>query len=147
MGTVFSTGDIRGRVDETLTTDYVWNVGKAVADWLQDEGSIIIAKNASANEQTVHALIEGLLLQGRDVVDSGVGEEQLVASSVIDNKAAGGVYVAHDDLQNIEIISLFNGQGVRITAENGLFNLSELVDAGNFVPAAEKGTLSTEAID
>lgn len=139
MGNVFSNTDIRGRTDDSLTTEYVWNLGKALAEWLPEGGDVVIARGTGANEQTVHALTEGVLLQGRNVIDAGEGDTATVIGAIGDKQAAGGVYIAHDDLQSYEIITMFDARGVTVTTDNGLNDLGLLVDAANFVPAATKG--------
>jgi phosphomannomutase len=143
MGTIFSAYDIRGRVDETLTVEYVWTVGKAFAEWLPQDGNVVLVKGQSVNQATTHAFVEGVLLQGRNVIDCGTGGEQAVVGGIDDNQAAGGVLVNHDDLQNIEIITLFDENGSTVTAEVGLTAIGELVESGNFLPAAQKGILKT----
>ncbi len=143
MGTIFSAYDIRGRVGDSLTTEYVWTVGKAFAEWLPEEGSVVIVKGAGANDTTAHALTEGLLLQGRDVIDGGQGDQQAVTGAIGDSQAAGGVLINHDELQDLEIITLFDARGVVVTADAGLASIEELITAGNFVPAAEKGSITS----
>lgn len=133
--------DIRGHAGDSLTTEYVWNVGKALAEWLPEEGNLVIVKAAGANEATAHALAEGALLQGRDVADAGTGDLQTLVGAVGSQQAAGGALVSHDNLQNLEVIELFDARGVAITSDTGLAELGELVEAGNFVPAAAKGTI------
>jgi len=146
MGTIFSTDDIRGRATEALTTEYVWNVGKALAEWLPEEGDIVVVRSPLANESTFRALTEGIMLQGRNVIDAGEGDMQTVVVAIGDKQAVGGVLVAHQELEKLEIITLFDARGVVITDQTGLNTISELVDAGNFVPAAEKGELKTYVI-
>lgn len=143
MGTIFSAYDIRGRAGETLTTEYVWTVGKAFSDWLPEEGGVVVTRSAGANSTTVHALVEGLLLQGRNVIDSGEGDLPSIVNVIADKAAAGGILVTHDETQNIEIITLFDARGVAITLELGLAAIEELITAGNFVPAVSKGTVAT----
>ncbi len=144
MGNVFSAYDIRGRAGESLTTDYVWNIGKAVADWLQDDGSLVVMRSDGAHEPTVHAFIEGVLLQGSDVVDAGQGDKDALAGAIHDTQALGGVLFEHDALQSIEVITFFDSQGTVITADSGLTSIAELAEAGNFVPAAQKGDLKKQ---
>ncbi|MFZ2544723.1 MAG: hypothetical protein WAW80_01985 [Candidatus Saccharimonadales bacterium] len=139
MGTIFSEYDIRGRAGQTLTVEYAWTVGKAFAEWLTDEQDIVVAKANDADETITHALTEGLLLQGRDVVAIGDGSDELIVASIRDNQASGGVLLSHDALQEVDIITLFDTNGVKITAETGLVEIEELIDAGNFLPASEKG--------
>lgn len=144
MGTVFSAYDIRGRVGENISVEYVWTVGKAFAEWLPDEGSVVVATGSQADQSIAHAFIEGVLLQGRDVLHVGEGGEQAVNGGIADNKAAGGVLISHDGIQSIEVIALYDAQGSVVSAEGGLLAIGELVDAGNFLPAATKGNLVTK---
>jgi hypothetical protein len=84
-----------------------------------------------------------MLLQGRDIVDAGQGDQLAVVNAIRDNQAAGGFMVSHDGLENMGIITLFDRQGVAITAERGLMDIEELIEAGNFLPAAEKGEMKS----
>jgi hypothetical protein len=140
MGTIFSTDDIRGRAGESLTTEYVWNVGKGLAEWLPEDGNVVVVRSPLADDMTAHALIEGLLLQGRDVIDAGEGDLQTVVGAIGDNKLAGGALVAHDQLDNLEIITLFDARGVVVTSDTGLAEIGQMVESANFVPAATKGS-------
>ena len=141
MSTTFSAYDIRGRVGETLSTEQAWNVGKAFAEWLPDEGPIVIAKSPAAHPDIFRGFVEGLLLQGRNVIDAGVGGQETVVDTVTTSNTAGAALISHDDAQNIEVMTLFDTDGATITAETGLADIQQLVEAGNFVPAAVKGTL------
>lgn len=141
MGSIFSMYDIRGRAADSLSTEYVWNVGKAFADWLPEDGAIALVKHPDADETTAHAFTEGILLQGRNVIDAGTGDQQGIIALLRDGQAVGGAIITHDALQNMEVITLLNAQGMGITAETGLTDIAELVEAGNFVPAAQKGEL------
>lgn len=143
MGTIFSAYDIRGRIGQTLTVEYAWTVGKAFAEWLTDEEDIVIVRGADADESIVHALTEGLLLQGRDVIDAGEGDQQKAVETIGEKQAAGGVLITHDTLQDIGIITLFDAQGIAVTAERGLEALEQMIDAGNFIPASKKGEVKT----
>ncbi len=143
MGTIFSTYDIRGRAGESLTTESAWNIGKAFAEWLSDEGNVILATTEKPDNAIVNAFTEGLLLQGRSVLNIGEGDQHAVTNAISEQTAAGGVLIAHDGLQDLEVITLYDVRGVAITDEMGLNEIAELVSAGNFVPAPEKGTLTT----
>lgn len=140
---MFSSYDIRGRLGESLTNEYVWNVGKALADWLPLEGRIAVVSESDASEIVVKALVEGLRLQGRDVIDGGRGDMQTLVQISVASHTAGGVLISHDDLQNVEVIALFQENAVAVTLDNGLSDIAALVDAGNFVPAAVKGDLTS----
>lgn len=139
MSTVFSAYDIRGRADDTLTVEYAWTVGKAFSEWLPEEGEVVVFKAENAHGDIAHGVVEGLLLQGRNVIDGGYGDQTAVVNAVNEHKAVGGVLISHDDVQSLEIIALFDANASAVTNESGLAEVSELVESGNFLPAAEKG--------
>ena len=141
MSNIFSSFDIRGRLDESLTPEYAWNVGKAFADWLPEEGHITVVSEVSAEPKIVHAIVEGIRLQGRAVMDGGQGDAQHLIELTADNKPAGSILVSHDGIQGLEIIQLYQENGVALSTDNGLLEVSQLVESGNFVPAAVKGEL------
>lgn len=142
MGNIFSANDIRGHVGESLTTEYVWNVGKAFSEWLPEDGSVVVARTENADDATVHALTEGLLLQGRSVIEAGVSDQQRVINAVVENHAAGAALIDYQKVQNLAVITLFDRRGLVIMDSTGLAEINQLVDAGNFLPAAAKGTLT-----
>jgi hypothetical protein len=139
MGNIFSSTDIRGYVGKTLTKEYVWNVGKGFAEWLPDNGDVVVMQSESANHDMVHALIEGILLQGRSAIDAGVGQHQDVIATIMDKKAAGGAVVEYEEAQNLAVITLFDARGVGVIDSSGLAEINQLVDAANFLPASAKG--------
>lgn len=126
-----------------MSNEYVWNVGKALAEWLPYEGTVAVVSTDAASEILFKALVEGLRLQGRTVIDGGRGDQQTLSQINIGSKTAGGVLISHDALQQVEVITLFQENDTAITGDTGLQQISALVDAGNFVPAAVKGELSS----
>lgn len=142
MSTIFSAYDIRGRAGETLTVEYAWTVGKAVAEWLTEAGPVVIAKADNASEEICHALTEGVLLQGRNALGAA-GDQQAVIDAITGNQAAGGIFISHEDVQGLEVITLFDASGATVTGDSGLATIAELIDAGNFLPADKKGELKT----
>ncbi|MFZ1360430.1 MAG: hypothetical protein WAS27_00130 [Candidatus Saccharimonadales bacterium] len=142
MSTIFSSFDIRGRLSDTLTPENAWNVGKAFADWLPNEGHITVLSDTAAEPKIVSALIEGVRLQGRAVIDGGHGSIERLIQIIADEPPAGSLYVSHDETQGLEVIQLYQNDGVALSSDNGLIELGELVDAGNFVPSATKGDLT-----
>ncbi len=140
---MFSGFDIRGRFGDTLTVEYVWNVGKGLADWLPTDGQVIVVSGPSANPGVVKALIEGIRLQGRGVIDGGQGDKQTLVQISSGAQTAGGVLVSHDELEHLETIELFQEEATPISSDTGLSQIASLVEAGNFVPAATKGELTS----
>ncbi|HET6746665.1 MAG TPA: hypothetical protein VFH06_00990 [Candidatus Saccharimonadales bacterium] len=136
--------DIRGKGDADLTVDVAWNVGKALADWLPMGGAVAVVY-VPTHHHIANAIIEGLRLQGRDVIDGGHGDKDAVGSRISTSKLAGGVVVGFDDLEKTATIELYGEDGKLLGSDTGLREIHELVQAGNFVPAAVKGELLQSA--
>lgn len=143
MSTIFSNYDIRGRLEDSMSKEYVWNVGKALAEWLPQDGTIAVVSVDGASDVVIKSLIEGMRLQGRHVIDGGVGDQQTLSQVNIGSKTAGGVLISHDTLQNVEVIAVYQENDTLITIDNGLQQITELAESGNFVPAAVKGELTS----
>lgn len=143
MGTVFSDSDIRVHVGEPGVIEYVWNVGKAFAEWLPEDGTVAVVQSQSADVSIVKAFNEGLLLQGRNVIDAGVGGQQTINAVLGENKAAGAVFIDYIAAQDLAIICFYDSRGAVVSLQTGLNEINQLVSAGNFLPASNKGTLLT----
>ena len=143
MSTIFSDYDIRGRIEDSMSREFVWNVGKALAEWLPQDGTVAVVSADGASDVIIKSLIEGLRLQGRHVIDGGVGDQQTLSQINIGSKTAGGVLLSHDTLQNVEVIALYQENDSLITMDTGLQQIIELAESGNFVPAAIKGELTS----
>lgn len=132
-----------GTPETGLTIEYAWNAGKAVADWLPTAGSVVVAY--SATQRTIaNALIEGLRLQGRHVIDGGIGDGDAVTAHIRTSGLSGGASVTADAQNNISI-EVYKDDAQLVGRDTGLLEISELVEAGNFVPAAVKGELTAIA--
>ena len=137
--TVFKGFDIRGDAAAGLTTATAWDIGKALADWLPTSGSVAIACGLDGSKLLTDALIEGLRLQGRDVVHIGTCGKIALTEAIIHEGHSGGVLINHDTLSQEETIELYRDAGKLIDRETGLAEIQVLVESGNFVPAAIKG--------
>lgn len=133
--------DIRGTAATGLTVECAWNIGKALADWLSTLGNIVVVYHPT-QQQVAQAVVEGIRLQGRNVVDGGNGDKESVKTYITTAGLSGGVVIGFDDLEKVTVIELYGEDAKRIELENGLRDIRELVQAGNFVPAATKGELT-----
>lgn len=130
--------DIRGTEETGLTVECAWNVGKAIADWLPEAGPVVVVYVADKIE-LANAAIEGLRLQGRDVINAGLGDKTVALNLVAIRGFAGAVVVGHDVDQQMTTIELYQHESKLIDSETGLEEIRLLVEAGNFVPAVVKG--------
>jgi phosphomannomutase len=138
---LISNYDIRGTEETGLTVECAWNVGKALADWLPTVGKVAVMY-LPQHKQLADAVVEGLRLQGRDVVDGGNGDKQAAISYVKTAGLSGAVVISYDELEKMTTIELYDDEARLIDSETGLQAIRDLVEAGNFVPAATKGELT-----
>jgi len=138
---LISAYDIRGTEETGLTVECAWNVGKALADWLPTMGKVVVVY-LPAQQDLARGVIEGLRLQGRDVIDGGNGDKEKAKSYVTTAHLSGAVVVGYDELEHVNTIELYQEGAKLIDIEGGLKQIRELVLAGNFVPAAVKGELT-----
>ena len=138
---LISAFDIRGTEETGLDIECAWNVGKALADWLPVSGSVVVLATPAA-AKLADAVVEGLRLQGRNVILEGSGDNEAAAAQVKTFELAGAVVVGWDDLEKMNTLSLLQENGQLITMETGLKEIREFVLAGNFVPAVIKGEIS-----
>ncbi|HMI09064.1 MAG TPA: hypothetical protein VK497_01535 [Candidatus Saccharimonadales bacterium] len=138
---LISNYDIRGTEETGLTVECAWNVGKALADWLPTAGKVVVMYLPSA-KHLADAVVEGLRLQGRDVIDGSNGDKEAAASYIKTAGLSGAVVIGYDELEKMTTIELYQDEARLIDSETGLQAIRDLVEAGNFVPAAVKGELT-----
>lgn len=141
----FTAYDIRGKIKEGASLELAWNIGKALADFLPTYGKVAIIHGEAGNHTLVDALVEGLRLQGRDVVNYGHGGKTQLLDHIKQEGYSGGILVDHDSAEDVCVIELYDDKGGLVAAENGLNDIADHVRAGNFVPAAKKGELTAVA--
>ncbi|MDN5275232.1 MAG: phosphomannomutase, phosphomannomutase [Candidatus Saccharibacteria bacterium] len=138
---LISAYDIRGTEETGLNVECAWNVGKALADWLPTTGKVAVVY-LPAQQGLARGAIEGLRLQGRDVVDGGNGDKEKAKAYVMTAGLSGAVVIGYDELEHVNTIELYQEKAKLIDADGGLRQIRELVQAGNFVPAAVHGELT-----
>lgn len=139
---LISAYDIRGTEATGLTMECVWNIGKAVADWLPTDGRVMVAGSATQTK-LINAAIEGLRLQGRAVLEAGELTKEQTIERVTADHLSGAILIGHDELEQVITVEIYQHEGRLVTSETGLKTLRELVQAGNFVPAATKGDVTS----
>jgi len=137
---LISAYDIRGTEETGLTVECAWNVGKALADWLPTMGNVVVVYQPN-QKHIADAVVEGLRLQGRSVVDGGAGDREAAKTYISTSGLSGAAVVGYDDLEKVNTIELYREDAKLIDLDNGLKRIRDVVQAGNFVPAATKGEL------
>jgi phosphomannomutase len=133
--------DIRGTKETGLTVECAWNVGKALADWLPAMGNIVVIYHPTQGD-IAKAIIEGLRLQGRNVIDGGHGDKEAAKTYIQTAGLSGAAVVGYDELEKQTTIELYQENAKLIDERSGLREIRDLIEAGNFVPAAIKGEIT-----
>src|SRR5690606_34956484 len=91
---IFKAYDVRGRVGTELTAEISEQIGKALADWLPDDGVVAVGRDMRPDSaELAAALIAGLTSQGREVWDIGEVTSDMVYFAVGHYNLAGGAMV------------------------------------------------------
>lgn len=144
---IFKSYDIRGLSPEELSPEVAQLVGRALADTLPDKGKVVVARDMRQDSEALQqALIDGLVRQGRKVVDIGLVSTDMMYFTVGHLKAAGGAMItASHNPGKYNGIKLCGKGVVPIGECTGLNDLKELVKSEKFATATKAGMV--EQID
>ena len=144
---IFKAYDVRGKVGSELTVTVAEAIGKAVADWLPETGAVAVGRDMRPDSaELAQALIDGLRVQGRNVLDIGEVTSDMIYFAVGQYKLAGGVMItASHNPGEYNGIKFCRENAKPIGQDTGLFEIRDAVIAGSFKPAAaEQGSLETK---
>lgn len=143
IDTIFKAYDIRGRVGSELTPKVAQKVGRAFADWLPKAGPVGVGRDMRPDsKELAESLIEGLRMQGRDVLDIGEVTSDMIYFAVGHNKLAGGAVVtASHNPGEYNGIKFCREEARPVGEATGLFEVRDLAKAGKFSAAAKPGKL------
>lgn len=149
INNIFKAYDVRGRVGTELTAGVANSIGKALADWLPQEGAVAVGRDMRPDSgELADALIAGLQAQGRDVFDIGQVTSDMIYFAVGSLKLAGGAMVtASHNPGEYNGIKLCREEAKPIGQESGLFEIRDAVANEHFKPApAQTGKRETRDI-
>lgn len=140
---VFKAYDIRGKVPEELTPELVRNTGRAFADFLPP-GKVAVGRDMRLDsEELARAFVEGLIKQGREVLDLGRITSDMIYFAVGKMDLAGGAMItASHNPGEYNGIKL-TGQGVSpIGEDTGLKDIKAAVGNDLYKPESAQGNAS-----
>jgi phosphomannomutase len=134
---IFKAYDVRGTVGSELNATVANNIGKALADWLPNEGAVAVGRDMRPDSAELAAAVtEGLRTQGRDVIDIGEVTSDMIYFAVGSLKLAGGAMItASHNPGKDNGIKLCREEARPIGLESGLDQVRDNVLAENFKPA------------
>jgi phosphomannomutase len=142
LESIFKAYDVRGIVGTELTEEVAERIGRAMATWLPDEGTVAIGRDMRPDSfKLAEALIKGLTEQGRDVWDIGEVTSDMIYFTTGHYNLAGGMMVtaSHNpgDFNGIK----FCGKNAKaIGIESGLLEIKELVKKNDWTTDKKQGT-------
>ncbi len=138
---LFKAYDIRGLVGTELTPALAEGVGRALADFLPDEGPICVGYDMRPDSRELAAAIRtGLMHQGREVYDIGEVASDMIYFAVGHLQAAGGAMVtASHNPGAYNGIKLCGREARPIGIETGLADLRDAVAADRYKAADAPG--------
>jgi phosphomannomutase len=143
MSSMFKAYDVRGKVGTDLTPEVTEKIGRAYGSWLPQSGTVAVGRDMRPDSgELARALIEGLLQQGRDVMDIGEVTSDMIYFAVGDNNLAGGVMItASHNPGEYNGIKFCREEARPVGEETGLLEVRDLATANDFDAAATPGTL------
>ena len=115
---LFGTSGIRGKIGSEVTCELALNVGKSLAHYLGNEGSVVLGYDSrTTNRMLDEAITAGLLESGVDVVKIGMVPTPLVgyATEKLDADAGIMITASHNPSQ-YNGIKLWNKNGMAYTS-------------------------------
>lgn len=149
LSEIFKAYDIRGKVGTELTPDLVKKTGQAFSDWLPKKGPVAVGRDMRPDSaKLAKALIDGVLSQGRDVIDLGqitsdmsyfaVGKYDLAGAAVVTASHNPGAYNG---------IKLYRDHVVAVGLDSGLDEIRDTVlSKDSIMPSPKKGNLTQKDI-
>lgn len=148
LGEIFKAYDVRGKVGTELTPKIVEAIGRAVADWLPEPGTVAVGRDMRPDsEELAAALIDGLRLQGRNVLDIGLVTTDMMYFAVGNFGLAGGAMVtASHNPGEYNGIKLCREAAKPVGIESGLADIREVVGRNDFVSSTAEGAVELRDI-
>lgn len=134
---IFKAYDIRGKVGTELTVEVAEAVGRGLADTL-GAGPVAVGRDMRPDSGALaDALIQGLVSQGRDVINIGEVTTDMIYFAVGNGQLAGGAMVtASHNPGEYNGIKLCREEAKPIGQESGLFDIRDSIANDTLKPAA-----------
>lgn len=152
---VFKAYDIRGIVDQDITSDDAYAIGRAFATYLartlnkkSKDLRIVIGKdNRTSSHHLYMKVTEGLLVQGVTILDIDIGPTPLFYFAVADSKADGGIMItASHNPPKYNGFKLVGEHANPIGLESGLRDIQKLMESGEYDFMDARGTVQQEEV-
>lgn len=144
---IFGAYDIRGKVPTELTPEVAQNIGRAMADYVP-KGQIALGRDMRPDsEQLSNSVAEGLIRQGREVVDLGQITSDMMYFAVGNYGFAGGAMItASHNPGEYNGLKLTNKGVVPIMGDQGLEQIKKALVDDDYRAATAVGSITNRNI-
>jgi phosphomannomutase len=147
---IFKAYDIRGLSGEELTTEVAYAVARAVADYLPDEGPVLVGRDMRTDSADLaDAVIKGLTQQGRDVWDIGLVTTDMIyfgAGRFADEVAGGMMVTASHNPGKYNGIKCIRRGAKPLGMASGLDEVKRRVIADEYAVPKREGIVTQRSI-
>lgn len=144
---IFGAYDIRGKVPNELTPEVAQNIGRAMADYVP-KGQIALGRDMRPDsEQLSNSVAEGLIRQGREVIDLGQITSDMMYFAVGNYGFAGGAMItASHNPGEYNGLKLTNKGVVPIMGDQGLEQIKNALVDDDYRAATAVGSIANRNI-
>jgi len=145
---IFKAYDIRGKVGTELTPALVKDIGRAFGDWLPTNGPIAVGRDMRPDsEELSKALIDGVLLQGRDVIDLGLVTSDMSYFAVGKYNLSGAAMItaSHNSAED-NGIKLYRDKVTAVGLDSGLDEVRDLAISKSFRKSVKQGQRTSKNV-
>lgn len=138
----FKAYDIRGKIGEELSFDLAYDIGRALAVYLNAKNVVVGCDVRLTSPEFKRQVTRGLIEMGCNVIDIGVTgtEEVYFATSFLETDGGVQVTASHNpkDYNGLKIVGK---NSIPLGLEIGLKQLQEIIEDDSFVPSEKLGVV------
>lgn len=147
MTDIFKAYDVRGIYPSDINEDIVYNIGRAVVEYLDAKEIAIGYDNRISSPSLTEALAKGITDAGANVIDLGLLSTPMLyfASSKLQTDGAIMITASHNPGE-YNGLKFCRKNAVPMGLASGLSEIRDLVHAGNFRERSHKGSVTSHDI-
>ncbi|CNH16837.1 phosphohexomutase domain-containing protein [Yersinia pekkanenii] len=136
--TCFKAYDIRGQLGKELNENIAYRIGRAYGEFTKSKTVVIGGDVRLSSEKIKHALAQGLLDTGTDVLDIGLSGTEEIYFATFHLNIDGGIEVtaSHNPI-NYNGMKLIREEAKPISGDSGLRDIQHLAELNEFLPVDE----------
>ena len=145
LDAIFKAYDVRGLYPSQIDEEVAHRVGRALVELTEAKRVLVAHDMRASSEPLSNAFISGVLTQGADVADLGLGATDMIYFASGRDDAPGAVFTASHNPAEYNGIKLCRAGAVPIGEDTGLIDIKGMVAANSFASGKRPG--SAERLD